>query len=134
MAAIPIDARRNAMLGIQVESQQGLCIPYAVSKGIYSNENLLMNIANRYINDYSHYADSAARGQVRTTTSQDSHSHVVATDSENVWRRVDVANRCFSDDEKYSGILTESPNLSEARNEYIMRCSQEEFPCEDRIP
>ena len=55
-----------------------------------------------------------------------------ATHVESAWRRVYAANCRFGDAEKYSVILAESPNFTEARNTYIIYCNQE-FPRADTV-
>lgn len=42
-------------------------------------------------------------------------------------------NKRFSEKEKYSRILAESPNLSEVRKSCITYCNQKEFPRPDRV-
>lgn len=118
-------------VGIPVESRQGLYIPQAVAHALYSTDNVLKITGNRYISDYKHAADSAMKSTSVTAPMQDTSG--VAPDFESAWRRLDAANRRFSEAEKYSGILAESPNLSEARNGYLTYCSQKGFPREDRI-
>jgi hypothetical protein len=51
---------------------------------------------------------------------------------ETTWRKIDAASRRFSDNEKYSGILAESPSLAETRNAYLTYCNQNEFSRADR--
>lgn len=121
------------MLGIPVESRQGLYVPGAVSKAIYATDNLLLNTANRYIADYRHSVDGAARGHPTTVTTQDTgQASRASAEAESTWRRVDAANLRFDEEEKYSGMLAESPNLAEARNAYMTYCNQK-GPRADRI-
>jgi hypothetical protein len=52
---------------------------------------------------------------------------------ETTWPKIDADSRRFSDNEKYSGILAESPSLAETRNAYLTYCNQKEFSRADRV-
>ena len=120
-------------VGIAVESRQGLYVPQAVSSALYGSDNVMKSTADRYISEYKHDADSAARGQSSSTQTQDTFQRGDSTDIESGWRRVDAANCRFDDKEKYGGMLAESPNLAEARNAYLTYCNQMGFPRADRV-
>jgi hypothetical protein len=47
---------------------------------------------------------------------------------ETTWCKIDAASRRFSDGEKYSGILTESPSLAENRNAHLNTLRKRSFP------
>jgi hypothetical protein len=83
------------------------------------------------MSNYRHAPSTASE----TSHASDARGSASGTDgtNEGAWRKVDAANRRFSDNEKYSGILAESPSLAEARNTYITYCNQKEFSRADRV-
>ena len=49
------------------------------------------------------------------------------------WCKIDAASRRFADNEKYSGILAESPSLAETRSAYLTEYNLKEFSRADRV-
>jgi hypothetical protein len=118
-------------VGITVEQRQGLFIQ-AVSNVIYSSDTALKNVANTYMENYR-LATSTASEKSRAS---DDAVHPVESGGgghETTWRKIDAASRRFADNEKYSGILAESPSLTETRNAYLTYCNQKEFSKADRV-
>ena len=121
--------------GLTVEQRQGLFVPQAIVNALYGDDANLRNTASQYIADYrlsGGRTGMATAGSASRNQSQSSRPTEMS-EGESTWRKVDAANRRFSNSEKYSGILTESPNLAEARRSYITYCSQKGFSRSDRV-
>jgi hypothetical protein len=119
-------------VGITVEQRQGLFIPQAVSNAIYSSDTTLKNVANSYMANYRLAMSTASE----TSRASDAAVHPAESGGgghETTWRKIDAASRRFPDNEKYSGILAESPSLAETRNTYLTYCNQKEFSRADRV-
>jgi hypothetical protein len=118
-------------VGVTVEQRQVLHIPQAVVHAIYGNDPTLRNTVNSYMANNRHDKSTATK----TSPESDARGSASGTDgtSEGAWRKVDAANRRFSENEKYSGILAESPILAEARDNYITYCNQKEFSRADCV-
>lgn len=112
------------LVGINVEHQRGLYIPQAIVNSVYESDNGLRNPASSLISEFeftnAHSSSTSPGLQV------ESHNRTNG-ESESFWRRVDNTNRRFSDRERYSGILAESPNLAEIRKPYTTYCNQRTF-------
>lgn len=110
------------LCGVTVEQRQGLYVPQAIMNAVYSDDAQLLNTANSYLADYklsiTRGTSSSPISEQRSEVNQESFGN------ESDWRKVDAVIRRFSDGENYSGILAESPNISEAQNAYITYCSQ----------
>lgn len=118
------------MVGINVERRRGLYIPQAIVNTIFSSDNVARNTASSLIAEFKH---SNARSGSSTPGDQQDRQNIGQVDNESFWRRVDNANRRFTEKERYSGILAESPNLTEVRKAYTTYCTQKDFPRPDRV-
>lgn len=65
------------MLSIPIEARQGLYVPQAVADALYASDNVIMNTAHRYLSDYRHAADGAARGQGKQARLLKTHLNLV---------------------------------------------------------
>lgn len=119
------------MHGIIVERRQGLAVYQAVAAAMYACDNGMVNMVNPLISNWKHSKQTAAAPEAAQSTS--SGVSAVNQDTESTWRRVDAAEKCFSEAHKYSGILGESPSLSEAKRAYLTYCDQKGFPRTDRV-
>ena len=111
--------------GLSVKQRQGLFVPQAVFKALYADKANLRTTVSQYIADYRLSGGRTGPSTAGSASRDQSQSEPPAevTDGESISRKVDAANRRFSNSEKYSGILTESPNLAEARKSYITYCT-----------
>jgi len=114
--------------GLHVERRQGLAVYKAVANALYSNDNALMSSANQMMVEWRH----SRTGTDAPVSSSSGHA-ADSPESETVWRRVDAAERRFTESQKYSGILGESPTLAEARRAYLTYCDQKAFPRPDKV-
>lgn len=114
--------------GIQVDGRRGLYIPQAIVNVVCQPDNLMRNTDSSLIADFK-----LSAGKISGTSSITPTEEAIAkaSDSESFWRRADNTSKRFSDNEKYSAILAESPNLNEVRKAYITYCNQKEFPRPD---
>lgn len=124
--------------GVNVQRRQGLPVHQATATALYSTNSELMSTANSLISNWrlnrqSHTTADATHNSERANANSSGNSNSAGSTNECLWRRVDAANRRFQDSEKYSGILGESPNLSEARRSYVTYCDQKSFPRPDRV-
>lgn len=109
--------------GITVEQRQGLYIPQAILNAVYAEDATLKNTANTYLADFKLAPQRSSSGAGASSDTR-AGAGDNGTDNESDWRKIDAANRRFNESEKYSGILAQSPNLTEARNAYMTYCSQ----------
>ena len=121
------------MNGIAVQRRQGLPVYQAVSSALYDDDSCLKVVADRMISDWRHVKSQI----VGTAGASAQHSEMQINGSrqetESSWRRVDAAERRFQESQKYSGILGESPMLTEDRHAYLTYCDQKDFPRSDRV-
>lgn len=116
--------------GITIDKRRGLYIPQAIVNKVYESDNSMRSTATSFIADFKLSASRQTTSGATTITDASTPTH---TDSESFWRRVDNANKRFSEQERYSGILAESPNLQEVRKAYLTYCNQKDFPRADRV-
>jgi hypothetical protein len=103
-------------VGITVEQRQGLFIPQAEISAIYASDATLKNTASSYIANYRLAAGTAPETSRASDAANISNIESGGGEHETTWRKIDSTSRRFSDTEKYSGILAESPSLAETRN------------------
>jgi len=115
--------------GIAVQRRQGLPMYKAVANAVYGSDAAIISVANQLMSDWRH----SRTGSDGTASSGTAHPGGNDGESETVWRRVDAAQRRFTDAQKYSGILGESPTLPEARRAYLTSCDQTSFPRQDKV-
>jgi hypothetical protein len=118
-------------VGITVEQRQGLYIPQAVVNAIYAKDTTKKDTTNSYMADYRHATSTTS--EVSRASDAGGAANAGGREIENTWRKVDAASRRFSDSEKYSGILAESPSLAETRKAYMTYSNQKEFSRADRV-
>lgn len=113
------------LVGINIERRCGLYIPQAIVNSVYESDNVLRNIASSLIVEFN--LTNAESTSTSPGLKIEGHS-TVNGEGESFWRRVDNAKRRFSDQERYIGILAESPNLAQIRKAYTPYCNQNDFP------
>lgn len=104
-------------VGITVDRRRRLYIPQDIVNTIYSADSTMRTTATTAIADFKH---NSRRTTASTSASQTDASRRDKPETESFWIRVDNDNKRFTEQEKYSGILAGSPNLSEARKAYMM--------------
>lgn len=117
-------------IGINVEQRQGLYISKDIANALLDKGKSLRNKASKLVEEYK-----LQGGRTVTMSSSPTSEGLKnrSNDTGSFWRRVDAVNRRFSEDEKYSGILAESLNLTDTRNAYITYCKQKDFSRQYRV-
>ena len=105
-------------VGLRVERKPGLMIVQAISELMYNDEQL------QTARDAILASRQMRRGASSSSTIQVENTTPTATISSDydICRTVDATARHFANQEKYSGILAESPSLSEMRSNYLTYC------------
>lgn len=92
--------------GVAVDRRRRLYIPQAIVNAVYQSDNAMLTTAFSLIADFKHFSGRSA-STASEAQSEDVSAKKVKTES--LWRSVDNVNRWFHDQERYSGILAESP-------------------------
>ena len=104
--ALSGDASNAAIYWVHYRVPPGLCIVQTVAHALYAGENVMKNSAEPYLEDYRLSLEKIQASS--TTTAQENLQSKVQPEAESEWRRVDAANRRFSESENHCRTLVES--------------------------
>lgn len=104
-------------IGNMAEQRQELCVPQAIINELFCTDTSLSSEASPLVFEFKLISRRALN--VNTAQKTDAEGGAL-TELWAFWRRAYDINRRFPSDKKYSGILAESPNLTQVCNCYMM--------------